>query len=387
MTARLLVSLSGSGHLLCYQLGAVRALLQAPTWGERVVGFAGTSGGAIVAAGAALLADEPCASHDAAWDAFLEASCRGGAFAHVAQLGRELGPGSPTRVDGAPRPLRPLFIGATECETGRPATFAQYGTAEELLACVLASAAIPRSAHPTDLLFARSRPLRYPSREGVFVPRSCEWRAAQPGSSGGEGSEEAARAEASGEWQADETGAYVDGGLSSALPLLPAPALARLRVTAVVTVSPFAGPRGLSPRCGPLRLLQGERAPGGHAAQAEEASSAAGCTRARDARPAHQPALPYLLRYHLCPESEAPAWAQLPLPPADLGGGLRCAWSLGNARAALLAALGGPAGELRGWYERGRADALRALVSRGGAEHLLGLGRDTCGDETTAPIN
>ena len=48
------LSFSGSGHLLCYQLGAANKVL-ASSWAQRITKFAGASGGAIAAAACALL--------------------------------------------------------------------------------------------------------------------------------------------------------------------------------------------------------------------------------------------------------------------------------------------------------------------------------------------
>lgn len=339
---RLLLSLSGSGHLLTYQLGAVRELLASPAWGGHVVALAGTSGGAIIAAAAAaLLPRGP--SNGAAWEAFLHVACRGGAFAHLA---RALGPTAAASASGA------LLLGATACGSGRAATFGRYRSADELLACVLASAAVPASAHPLDLLLARGRPLRYPDREGVLVPPACEWRAARTGGAEAETDSDA-------EDEDEEGQPYVDGGLSSGLPLLPQGALEALSVDVVITVSPFAGPRGTSAACGRLPLLPPSAA---EALRADEEGE----------RHAPPPLLARVPRFHVCPEDGA-SWLRLPLPPARLGGGLACAWTAVNGRAALAAALGAPVAELAGWHERGRADAQHLLVGRGPPRLALGL--------------
>ena len=65
-----------------------------------------------------------------------------------------------------------LFLSVTHCRTGRNALFANFDTAAELQRCVLASAAIPKSLHPFDLL--RSTPPTYPEAGGIIVDPKCE---------------------------------------------------------------------------------------------------------------------------------------------------------------------------------------------------------------------
>ncbi|KAG8462228.1 hypothetical protein KFE25_012048 [Diacronema lutheri] len=339
MPPRLLLSLSGSGHLLCYQLGVVRALLHdAPKWGAHMVAFAGTSGGAIVAAAAALLPRET----PSALDRFAEAAFRGGAFA---QLAHELEPGcGSVRASSLADASGSLFLGATACETGEPATLCRFSNAEALLTCVLASAAIPRSVHPLDVLLAGGRPLRYPEHEGIFVPSSCAWAGDEADL---DGAPPAADDDA-------PRRAHVGGGLSSALPRLPATALERLRISTVLTVSPAAGPRGASTLCEASLL------PCARAASAP-ADARAAAARARGGLPT---------RFHVCPARDG-SWARLPLPPLSLGGGLRCDWSAANARAAAVAVLGASPAALRDWFERGRDDAAELLVARGSPVDVL----------------
>jgi predicted acylesterase/phospholipase RssA len=283
------VSLSGSGHLLVYHLGALQTLLEAPAWAPLIQTFAGTSGGAMAAAAARLLPRERLGG-------FAEAAFSGDAFG---QLARELSPGGAIAADAPRAASGSLLIGATECESGRASLFGRYASAEELLTCVLASAAIPRSAHPFDL--ARARP-RYPYREGVLAPIACEWDGGIAAAASG------APAGLSGaprdEWACVR--AYVDGGLTAALP--PLPAKLGLRT---LTVSPIAGPRGRAQAVG---------------------------------------------AYHLCPRDSS---FRLPITPAL--GGMRCFLSLHNLRAAQAAA-GAPARVLRGWFERGRADAAELVA-------------------------
>ncbi|KAJ1627477.1 acyl transferase/acyl hydrolase/lysophospholipase [Pavlovales sp. CCMP2436] len=321
----LAVSLSGSGHLLTYQLGVLRVLLhEAPApWRDSVQLLAGTSGGAIVAAAAATVLHR---GDLVAFDEFVTAAARGDAFR---AFSAKLTPGA------ARAATHRLFLGATECETGRAVTFGRYDNADELLACVLASAVIPRSAHPLDFIRlpgssllssllggSRARLTWYPRREGVVVPVSCEWdigegRGGAPADNGVWGEEDFARA-------------YVDGGLSSALPRLPLQQLLEaegLGPVSVLSVCPLAGPRG---RQGNLGLAGSA----GH--------------------------------YHLCPADHSP---RLPLALISIAG-LRLYPSLANARAAQTAMLGGSERLLRGWFERGRADASD-LVARGAPAEVL----------------
>jgi hypothetical protein len=290
----LVVSLSGSGHLLCYHLGVLHTLLcKAPAWTPRIRALAGTSGGAIAAAAATLLPP-------AELDRFAQAAFVGGSFNALA---RELSPGGCVSADAPAAASGALFFGATECETGRAALFGRYGVgggasaAEQLLTCVLASAAIPRAAHPFDLLATRPR---YPTAEGIIVPTACEWDGGATAARGSPSAAAAAVAAAPGE--SAGLRAYVDGGLSAALPPLP-PDLGLRELT----VSPISGPRGA----------------------------------ARDGR-----------RLHLCPSDRS--W-RLPVAPSLRG--LRVYLSVDNAHAA-QAAVGAPPAVLQRWYERGREDAL-----------------------------
>lgn len=278
---------SGSGHLLCYHLGVAQHVLRESSWAGRVDAFVGTSGGAIAAAACALLPEDGSADVR-----LVDSAVVGDAFG---QLARELSPGGAVAPSALTRANGRLFLGATECETSRRALLSQFGgSAETLLTCVLASCAIPKSAHPFDLLF-RASPPRYPSRDGIFVPLSCEH------DGGASARKQAAPAHAPAEWEAGVR-AYVDGGLSAALPLPPE----ELGLD-VLTVSPLSGPRQ---QPGPAR------------------------------------------RMHLCPDDRSariPGWA-----PALAG--LRVYVSLGNVRAAASAG-GAPPAVLRSWYDRGRADA------------------------------
>ena len=182
---RLAVSFSGSGHLLIYQLGFARYLLNEPparAWAASVCAFAGSSGGAIAATACALLGADELGD-------FADRSIRMGGFNALLETLRD--------VHSRDAPLEPpadgtLFIGATECRSGRAALFSRFsnlppagsarttdetfrsahhhlGNLSTLTQCILASCAIPRSAHPFDLL--RSRPEPPPHRQTPSTAR------------------------------------------------------------------------------------------------------------------------------------------------------------------------------------------------------------------------
>lgn len=192
---RTCLSFSGSGHLLAYHLGVARHLV--PKLQPAAV--AGSSGGAIVAAAVSILpqgeiedfAEEVLASRDG-----------------FRTLVRRLEMAQPPADDL-------LFVCATKCRTGQAVLLSRFSDRERLRQCVVASCAIPPSAHPFDLV----RTSTYPEREGVIVHPSCHPDHADdrlPYSPHGD--------------------AFVDGGLSAAAPLVPG--------FRNVTISPISGPQG-----------------------------------------------------------------------------------------------------------------------------------------------
>ena len=296
---RLALSFSGSGHLVAYQFGVARSLRRSS--GSRITAWAGASAGAIAAAACSLLPSS-------AMDAYLEQSVlRCDAFGGLA---RALGVQRPMDgeyvlpdADEAVRSLgsSSLFIGATECRTGRSVLFSQFGSARQLVQCLLASCAIPRSAHPFDLLRPPHRPPTYPEAFGIVVPPGHEW---SPLAYGGPPSSEADEGPLPFSPHGD---AYVDGGLTCALPLVPASLGLRQ-----LSVSPISGPRG-------------------------ELVSA--CV---DGAPCEH--------LHVCPTDDS---AKLPWVAPSLAG-LRCYLSLDNLRSARVAT-GAPRRVLECLYERGLA--------------------------------
>mmetsp|Transcript_41336 Transcript_41336/g.96641 ORF Transcript_41336/g.96641 Transcript_41336/m.96641 type:complete len:203 (+) Transcript_41336:545-1153(+) len=114
---------------------------------------------------------------------------------------------------------------ALQCDSGRPTLLCHFRSRHELAKGLLASCAIPRSAHPFDLLRGPRSPPTYPENDGVIIRPDCEWD--PQFAEGADGAPPYGRA-------------FVDGGLTSAAPLAPA----SLQVH-TVTISPFSGPQGV----------------------------------------------------------------------------------------------------------------------------------------------
>ena len=273
---------------MIYHLGVAKRLRESP-FGSQITCFAGASGGAIAAAACALLPP-------ALLDKFVEESalrCDGfGGLARALGVQPPLASSSTNEIvseELVRSTSGSLFIGATECRTGRRVLFANYDSAHELMRCILASCAIPPSAHPFDLL--RSRPPTYPEAEGIVVAPHCEWDGVSRST---EESRDQLPSSPHGE-------AFVDGGLSAAVPLPPAE-----MQLALVTVAPISGPRG---SLGSDHL-------------------------------------------HVCPADDS---LKLPFAAPSLAG-LRCYLSVDNLVAARRT-LGASPKALRKYYERGQEDA------------------------------
>ena len=155
------LSFAGSGHLLCYQLGAAQALLNRSEWASRISAYAGASGGAIAATVCALLPDRVAEFAESV-------ACKGYGFNGLSEALHGKAPrfvisdGDVRRVSEEQR----LFLSVTHCRTGRNALLSRFASAAQLQRCVLASAAIPQSFHPLDM--TRWRPT-YPEAGGVIV--------------------------------------------------------------------------------------------------------------------------------------------------------------------------------------------------------------------------
>ena len=255
--SRRALSFSGGGHLLVYHLG-VLSRLRAAGITDGVSCYAGSSGGAIAAVAAVCIAD---VDHFATEFALKGESRRG--------LEQMLPADSDVvRLTTGGR----LGIAVTKCQTGESVLIRGFGSRESLLRAVQASCLIPPSFHPLEF-FSFSEPRetacrsRFDDSEGVRL----------------EGLE----------------GAFVDGGLSANIPLVPGHDTLRVSVLAC------PGERGLiaNNHSSSLRL---------------------------------------------------PGWVYM--------SGLRVRLSLSNLRAG-LAAVAATRGELGHFYERGCADAEAFLAS------------------------
>lgn len=298
------LSFSGSGHLLAYQLGvASRLLAKESSWAHRITCFTGASGGALAAAVCTLLPSDriaPFAEKEAcAGRAFLglkAALASEGDFALAeAELNFEL-----VKATDQQR----LWISATQCTTGDNALFNSFASPEDLVRCLEASLAIPRSFHPLDVA-AGSTPA-YPSHEGILVHRSCKAR----------GYNDSATHLPEREWDS-----YCDGGISWTAPVLGSAKNDGHPILPVHTIS-------VSPIVGPSGLLASMSSSIG--VEDSDSSSID------------------LNHWHIAPRHQG---FRVPFAAPELGG-MRCYLSAMNARA-MLQALAGRPHVLRDWFEAG----------------------------------
>ena len=301
---KLALALTGSGHLLTYQIGACRALVGSGAFDGGVALAAGSSGGAIAAT---LLA---CSSADEMDDyrrefvrrrggglellrEFLPPSLGGnknGSNCNSDEMMRgaadELHVCATRNSDGSPKIFK--FGGASpgsssEGGGGGSATIATTTTDPSLLMdCVRASCTIPRSFHPVDVL-RRQTAISYPEGDGVAIHDD----------EGGGGDDAAAY--------------YCDGGIASPAPPVSVEADSMMSVV-VVVVSPMV------------------------------------CTH-DDMHPV------------ICPAAAKSWLLRWMTPSLALKGGLRAQCSLQNARAAIAASGAASSSDLQLWYERGVRDA------------------------------
>ena len=286
---RIALSFSGSGHLHTYQLGAAHHLLTgAHAWADRIGFFAGSSGGAIAATVCALLPPEQISEFART------VSCKGSGFNGLSRALIEPN-GTFSFSDTHVRALSNLFLSATHCRTGRNALFSRFRSAAELQRCVHASAAIPVSFHPLDML--KSRPT-YPEGGGVIVDPACEWDG---------GAENEALSTCELPFHPDGE-AYVDGGITNTAPLLN-----DLLDVHTLTISPMSGPQGC------MIPPEGDEKPG---------------------------------HFHLTPLDTS---LKLPLVAPRLAG-MRCYLSVDNLRA-FGRSMGAREVTLRRWFDKGIEDA------------------------------
>ena len=156
-TRRVALSLSGAGHLLTYHLGVCQTLLTADDAKLTVGAIAGSSGGAVAAAVAALM--PPSGLEDFNRD-----------FVHTS------GNASGLLEDGLRSsrlsPSTDLHICTTTCRNGsvRMFTFPAHETVnlDRLLTCIQASCWIPLSFHLADTM-AGSDPALYHQSDGILI--------------------------------------------------------------------------------------------------------------------------------------------------------------------------------------------------------------------------
>jgi predicted acylesterase/phospholipase RssA len=189
--ARIALSFSGSGHLLCYQLGVADHIFNRAT-SVCVSSVGGCSGGAIVAAICSCLppADivtfaKDYAVHGRSWEG-LQSLLPADAAVHASDR---------------------CHVGVTELgsssSSSRAVVLSSFTDREHLLQSLRASCHIPRSFHPMDL--TRRTPPNYPTEEAFSLGRRF----------------------------------FVDGGISAAGPALP---VSESPAPRQVIVSPISGP-------------------------------------------------------------------------------------------------------------------------------------------------
>jgi len=157
MRRPLALSLTGSGHLLVYQLGVCRSLLGQ---GAEIRHVVGASGGAIAAAVAAC-----CRPHQLNDFALQFIQRRGGGISLLREFAER---GELKHNNGS---ITKLHIATTRCSDGKGQLFSLDSSLEEstfndtLMRCIEASCRIPATFHPYDIL----SPSSYPEQDGVVL--------------------------------------------------------------------------------------------------------------------------------------------------------------------------------------------------------------------------
>ena len=153
MAKKIALSLSGSGHLLIYQLGVCKVLIEAKF---PIAAISGSSGGAIAATVAT------CIPHRLDDYASTFIKNKGLGFDSLATM---LGEGLGNAPSSSPSIM--LSICLTRCRDGAPIlkSFDSPLTDKNLLSTIMASCVIPPTFHPSDL-FGKF-PLSYP--DGHFI--------------------------------------------------------------------------------------------------------------------------------------------------------------------------------------------------------------------------
>ena len=206
MTRRLALSFSGAGHLVCYQLGAAKALMESK---PAPVAFGGSSAGAFAAVACAVF---PWRLEELALEHAVRGECLDG-------LCRMLeGDNDPDRR--ARECSGRVHVALTRCRTGDAATLSEFESLEHLATALVAGAAIPPSFHPFDMFRGEDHPspgtrrrATYPYHHGFRLDTATE-------------------ASASDEW-------FVDGGIAAAAG--PTAQLDERTGLNAVVVAPFSG--------------------------------------------------------------------------------------------------------------------------------------------------
>lgn len=149
--AKVALSLTGSGHLFIYQLGASKHLLDS---GIPVNHIAGSSGGAIAASVLSILPEKV--------ESFAQ-DFIGQKESGIALLRKYL---ESTDASCFQQPIQ-LEICATRCRDGQATMFSSPWDKEHLFACVEASCSIPPSFHPADIFLSAN--ISFPEEDGVLI--------------------------------------------------------------------------------------------------------------------------------------------------------------------------------------------------------------------------
>ena len=158
---RVVLSLSGSGHLLVYQLGACRFLLKQPNL--VVTDVVGASGGSI----AATLVAARLSLDDYA-QAFIQK--RGNGLELLLEFWDDkYSQSSADKEDDSTTTSVGLHIATTRCEDGASKVFSFTNLKEptRIFDCLRASCLLPPTFHPLDMI--SSSPDPYPDNEGIPI--------------------------------------------------------------------------------------------------------------------------------------------------------------------------------------------------------------------------
>ena len=218
---RLALSFSGAGHLVCYQLGAAKALMESKKLTP--VAFGGSSAGAFAAVACAVF---PWRLEELALEHAVRGECLDG-------LCRML-EGDADPDERARECSGRVHVALTRCRTGEAVSLSEFESLKHLATALVAGAAIPPSFHPFDMFRGEDRPSQASERRATY-PYHHGFRV-----------DTATEASSKDEW-------FVDGGIAAAAgPTAQLEARAGLGAVVIAPVSggddPAARPRRVSPR-------------------------------------------------------------------------------------------------------------------------------------------